>query len=815
MNRDNGAMNSTNSSINVSNDFPVGRGLLAEVSGVVQGHRDGHGFVVRDDGEADIFLPVNEMRAVLHKDHVKVSIVRQDRRGRPEGRVTEILARSDQPIIGRLLFESGIWIMAPEDKRFGQDVLIPKGGTGGAKTGQVVVVELTEPPALFGQPVGRVIEVLGEVDDPGMEIEIAVRKYSVPHIFSEACIAQARVLPDKVRPQDKKDRVDLTDVPLVTIDGEDARDFDDAVYCEPAKVGRAKGWRLLVAIADVSHYVENGSAIDIDAYDRATSVYFPRRVIPMLPEKLSNGLCSLNPDVERLCMVCDMLVTAKGDVHAYQFYPAVMFSHARFTYTEVAAILSNTKGPEAAKRKARVQDLLNLSDVYKALLSSRAVRGAVDFETTETQIVCDENGRIEKIIARTRNEAHRLIEEAMLAANVCSADYIFQSKHAGLFRVHEGPTPEKQETLRNYLKATGIPLTIGDDPKPGEFQAIALATKDRPDALQIHTMLLRSMSQAIYTPSNSGHFGLAYDAYTHFTSPIRRYPDLLVHRVIKAILTNGRYKLPTLPTPGEAQDKLAKRLASRVKAPTAKAEKTVAPTKEIMAWQAAGLHCSANERRADEASRDVEAWLKCKYMREYLGEEFDGVVSSVTSFGLFITLDAMFVEGLIHITELGGEYFKFDEARQELRGERTGIKYAIGTRVRVQVSKVDLDARKIDFRFVPKGDDLLARAMKDKGFSSGNERSGNEKSASYGAPRSDRSKASHSGNANSSGKSPKSAVAERKSKAKKSSKSASAVSKTGLSSLSGPGPMKKSSEKVAAKKENNAGAFKKKMKSRR
>ena len=795
-----------------STESSVGKGLLAEVSGIAQGHRDGHGFVVRDDGEADIFLPVNEMRGILHKDHVKVSIVRQDRRGRPEGRVTEILARSDQPIIGRLLQESGMWIMAPEDKRYGQDVLIPKGGTGGAKTGQVVVVALTEQPALYGQPVGRVVEVLGEVDDPGMEIEIAVRKYSVPHIFSDACLAQAKALPDKVRPQDKKDRVDLTDVPLVTIDGEDARDFDDAVYCEPAKVGRSKGWRLLVAIADVSNYVENGSAIDIDAYDRATSVYFPRRVIPMLPEKLSNGLCSLNPDVERLCMVCDMLVTAKGDVHAYQFYPAVMFSHARFTYTEVAAILSNTKGPEAAKRKARVQDLLNLSDVYKALLSSRAVRGAVDFETTETQIVCDENGRIEKIIARSRNEAHRLIEEAMLAANVCSADYIAQSKHAGLFRVHEGPTPEKIETLRNYLKATGLPQTIGDDPKPGEFQAIALATKDRPDALQIHTMLLRSMSQAIYTPSNSGHFGLAYDAYTHFTSPIRRYPDLLVHRVIKAILTNGKYKLPTLPTPGEAQDKLAKRLASRVKAPANKLEKTVAPTKEVTAWQAAGLHCSANERRADEASRDVEAWLKCKYMREYLGEEFDGVVSSVTSFGLFITLDAMYVEGLIHITELGGEYFKFDEARQELRGERTGIKYAIGTRVRVQVSKVDLDARKIDFRFVPKGDDLLARAMKDKGYG------GEKSSASYGAPRSDRSKTSHSGNANSSGKSPKSAVAERKSKAKKSSKSTSAVSKTGLSSLSGPGPMnsmKKSSEKVAAKKENNAGVFKKKSKSRR
>jgi ribonuclease R len=707
-----------NSSLNSSS-----KGLLAEVSGSVQGHRDGHGFVLRDDGEVDIYLAPNEMRAVLHKDHVKVSIVRQDKRGRPEGRVTEIIERPKQAIIGRLLHESGIWILAPEDKHYGQDVLIPKTAIGSAKAGQVVVVELTEPPALFGQPVGRVTEVLGEVDDPGMEIEIAVRKYSVPYVFSDTCIAQARALPDKVRAQDKKDRIDLTDVPLVTIDGEDARDFDDAVYCEPARIGKTRvdnGWRLLVAIADVSHYVENGSAIDIDAYDRATSVYFPRRVIPMLPEKLSNGLCSLNPEVERLCMVCDMLITAKGEVHAYQFYPAVMYSHARFTYNEVAAILSNTKGPEAAKRKARVHDLLNLSDVYKALLASRAQRGAVDFETTETQIVCDESGRIEKIFARTRNEAHRIIEEAMLAANVCSADFIAHSKHAGLFRVHEGPTPDKQEALRNYLKVTGIGHSISNDPKPGEFQAIAQATKDRPDALQIHSMLLRSMSQAIYTPTNSGHFGLAYDAYTHFTSPIRRYPDLLVHRVIKAILNSRKYKLPVLPTPGEAHEKLAKRLAARAtKFGSKVAEPTVKLTKsqheENQAWQAAGLHCSANERRADEASRDVEAWLKCKYMRQYLGEEFDGVVSSVTTFGLFVTLNAMYVEGLIHITELGGEYFKFDEARQELRGERTGIKYAIGTPVRVQVSKVDLDARKIDFRMLTEGDSLLNRAMKDKG----------------------------------------------------------------------------------------------------
>ncbi len=695
----------------------MGSGLLDEIEGVIQGHRDGHGFVVRDDGESDIYLPPNEMRAVLHKDRVKARIVRHDRKGRPEGRVLEIVERPQQPIIGRLLHESGVWLVAPEDKRYGQDVLIPKGATGTAKPGQVVVVELTEPPSLYGQPVGRVKEVLGEIDDPGMEIEIAVRKYGVPHEFSEACIALARTLPDKVRPQDKKQRVELTDIPLVTIDSEDARDFDDAVYCEPAKVGRGKGWRLLVAIADVSHYVETGSAIDIDAYDRATSVYFPRRVIPMLPEKLSNGLCSLNPEVDRMCMVCDMLIAATGEIAAYQFYPAVMWSHARLTYTEVAAILANTRGPEAQRRKDRVQDLLHLHDVFRALLKARQARGAVDFETTETQIICDENGRIEKIVPRTRNDAHRLIEEAMLAANVCSADFIQQSGHPGLYRVHEGPTPEKQEILRSYLKAMGVGLTISDDPQPAEFQRIAEATKDRPDAQQIHTMLLRSMQQAIYTPINSGHFGLAYDAYTHFTSPIRRYPDLLVHRVIKAILGGRHYELPVLPTPGEAHEKLARRLATRA-ATQHKPRKPQASGREIQAWEAAGLHCSANERRADEASRDVEAWLKCKYMREHLGEEYGGVVSAATTFGIFVTLDAMYVEGLVHITELGGEYFKFDEARQELRGERTGIRYAIGTRVRVQVSRVDLDGRKIDFRLVREGDELLVRAMRDKGLSS-------------------------------------------------------------------------------------------------
>jgi ribonuclease R len=686
---------------------------MNEVEGTVQGHRDGHGFLVRDDRQPDLYLSPQEMRAVLHRDRVKARIVRYDRKGRPEGRVVEIIERRKSPIIGRLLHESGIWLVAPEDKRYGQDIMVPKNAIANATAGQVVAIELTEPPSLYSQPMGRVTEVLGEIDDPGMEIEIAVRKYEVPHQFSAETLSQAAGLPDKIRPADRKDRIDLTDVPLVTIDGEDARDFDDAVYCEPIKTGRGKsafeGWRLVVAIADVSHYVKSGEPIDEDAYERATSVYFPRRVIPMLPEKLSNGLCSLNPNEDRLAMVCDMLITQAGEIQAYQFFPAVICSHARFTYTEVAAILGNTRGPEAARRKDLVPDLLNLHEVYRALLKERARRGAVDFETTETQIVCDENGRIEKIVPRTRTEAHKLIEEAMLAANVCSADFIASNKHPSLYRVHEGPTPEKKTLLQNYLKALGLGLSIGDDPKPGEYQAIAAATKDRVDAQQIHTMLLRSMQQAIYTGTNSGHFGLAYEAYTHFTSPIRRYPDLLVHRVIKALLHSKRYSLLTgaIETPAKAR-----------KGAGAEAEQ----------WEVTGAHCSANERRADEASRDVEAWLKCRFMREHLGEEYGGTVTAVTSFGLFVTLDALYVEGLIHITELGGEYYRFDEVRQELRGDRSGVRYTVGARVRVQVIRVDLDGRKIDFRMVKEGEDTVP-APRARGREKGGEKAV-EKSAS-------------------------------------------------------------------------------------
>ena len=675
--------------------------LLSEVDGVIAGHRDGHGFLQRDDRESDIYLSPQEMRAVMHRDRVRVRIVRYDRKGRPEGRVLEILERRKAPIIGRLLHEAGIWLVAPEDKRYGQDIMVPKNGLSNAAVGQVVAIELIEPPSLYSQPMGRVTEVLGEIDDPGMEIEIAVRKFEVPHRFSPDTLAQAGELPDKVRAADCKGRIDLRDIPLVTIDGEDARDFDDAVYSEPFKHGRGKaaveGWRLVVAIADVSHYVKPGEPIDADAYERATSVYFPRRVIPMLPEKLSNGLCSLNPDEDRLAMVCDMIVTASGEIEAYQFFPAVIRSHARFTYNEVAAILANTRGPEAAKRGELVPHLLNLNDVYRALLKERTRRGAIDFETTETQIVCDENGRIEKIVPRTRTEAHKLIEEAMLAANVCSADFIARAKHPALYRVHEGPTPEKRTLLQNYLKALGLGLSISDDPKPGEYQSIAAATAGRPDAQQIHMMLLRSMQQAIYTGANGGHFGLAYPAYTHFTSPIRRYPDLLVHRVIKALLTGKRYSL----------------IGGVTEAP-GKTRRSAGAEEEQ--WEVAGAHCSANERRADEASRDVEAWLKCRYMREHLGEEFGGTVSAATSFGLFVQLDGLYVEGLVHITELGAEYFRFDEVRQELRGERSGMRYGVGSRVRVQVSRVDLDGRKIDFRMVHEGEEdaLLARARRDK-----------------------------------------------------------------------------------------------------
>ncbi len=669
------------------------------ISGKVSSHREGYGFLIPDDGSEDLFLPEREMQKVLHGDRVMAKIVGTDRRGRLEGGIVEITERANTHVIGRLLHENGVWVVAPEDKRFSQDILLAA-APGKVKAGQVVSVELIEQPTRYAQAVGKIVEVLGEIDDPGMEIEIAVRKFGVPHIFSDAALKVAAKLPSEVLAKDLAERVDLRDVPLVTIDGEDARDFDDAVYCEPVKIGRSKGYRLIVAIADVSHYVKPNDALDHDALARSTSVYFPRRVIPMLPEKLSNGLCSLNPDVDRLTLVCDMVITKEGEIQAYQFYPAVIHSAARFTYTEVAAILGNTKGPEAAKRQALVPHLSHLYEVFQALLKARQLRGAIDFETTETYIVCNAAGKIEKIIPRTRNDAHKLIEECMLAANVCAANLLETYKHHGTYRIHAGPTKEKLTQVRNFLKQVGLFLGGGDAPKASDYAALLEKVKGRPDAALLQTMLLRSMQQAVYSPDNIGHFGLSYEAYAHFTSPIRRYPDLLTHRAIKAILQGKTYEPKGIDTT-LLNTTISNAARKQLQADKAAGKQKV--EKDPGIWDMLGTHCSANERRADEASRDVEAWLKCYYIKNKLGEEFIGTISGVTQFGIFVQLDDIYIEGLVHITELGTDYFQYDEARHELRGERTGKRYQLMDKVKVQVSRVDLDARKIDLSIVQPG----------------------------------------------------------------------------------------------------------------
>ena len=671
------------------------------IAGQVQGHRDGFGFLIRDDGGPDLALTEQEMSKVLHGDRVLARIGGQDRRGRTLGEIVEVTEHRTNQLVGRFLNERGVNIVVPEDQRIRHDILVPPAATAGAEHGQVVVVEIVQQPASYVQAMGRVLEVLGEVDDPGMEIEIAVRKFAVPHVFPDAALEQAEALPDDVTSRDLRARIDLRDVPLVTIDGEDARDFDDAVYCEPMK-GRKKGWRLIVAIADVSHYVRPGDALDAEAQNRSTSVYFPRRVIPMLPEKLSNGLCSLNPEVDRLVLVCDCVISAKGSVDAYQFYPAVIHSHARLTYNEVWEALS-VPGSKAGERLAHVlPQLTHLHGLYETLVEARGTRGAIEFETTETYIVCDPNGRIDKIVPRVRNDAHRLIEECMLAANTCAADFLARNKQASLYRVHEGPTPERLETLRTLLKSLGLALEGGDDPEPADYSRLLKQIQTRPDAQLLQTVLLRSMQQAVYTPHNAGHFGLAYPAYTHFTSPIRRYPDLLVHRAIKSVLAGKPYVPQLLATPDAALASRSARSLNRGVAALAAAGKADAKAgKESGAtptWEKLGLLCSANERRADEASRDVEAWLKSYFMRSRVGEAFSGTVSSVVPFGIFVVLDDLFVEGLVHVSELGSEYFLFNEALHELRGERTGLRFRLGDRVNVQVARVDLEARRIEFK---------------------------------------------------------------------------------------------------------------------
>ncbi|RPH46148.1 MAG: ribonuclease R [Burkholderiales bacterium] len=684
------------------------------VAGRITGHRDGFGFLVPDAGGPDLFLPPREMQKAMHGDRALVKRTGLDNRGKPEGAIVEITERAHRQLVGRVVIERGVTVVVPEDQRIKHDILIAPGDAGRAQPGQVVTVEIVQPPNGHSPPMGRVVEVLGAIDDPGMEIEIAVRKFDVPHQFSEEALALAAKLPAQVRPADYKRRIDLRDVPLVTIDGEDARDFDDAVYCEPLETSgrRAGGWRLLVAIADVAHYVEDGSALDTDALQRSTSVYFPRRVIPMLPEKLSNGLCSLNPAVDRLVLVADMVITARGQVKAYQFYEAVMHSAARLTYDEVWAVLSGRDPAAARARAPLVPHLQNLYDLYRALVKARGVRGAMDFETTETKIVCDIAGRIERIVPRTRNDAHKLIEECMLAANTCAADFVSRSRHPALYRIHEGPTPERLSLLREFLQGVGLSLGGGDDPTPADYAVLAQQIAPRDDAALLQTMLLRSMQQAIYSPYNVGHFGLSYEAYAHFTSPIRRYPDLLTHRVIKSLLQSRRYAPPvpsaeaiaSTPPPrgrrGGPPKPSAKATARAEDRAEARTRMSVAQREELDRWQTLGLMCSANERRADDASRDVEAWLKCQYMRERVGEQFRGRVTGVATFGLFVTLNELFVEGMVHVSELGSEYFQYIEAAHELRGERTGKRFRLTDEIDVQVSRVDLEARRIEFRMV-------------------------------------------------------------------------------------------------------------------
>jgi len=617
---------------------------IALVAGRVEGHSDGHGFLIPDQPGNSIFLPAAEMRQLMHGDRAAVRVGGRDFRGRAIGEVVEVLERANRRIVGRLHAEHGVLFLVPEDRRIAHDILVPPAEAGRAKAGQVVTVDLVAQPSPHAQPIGRVAEVLGHYTDSGIEIEIAVRKFDLPHEFSKKAVAQARALPDGV--ESIEGRKDLRGLEFVTIDGETAKDFDDAVLAK--REGR--GWRLWVAIADVSHYVRPGDALDRDARERGTSVYFPRRVIPMLPEKLSNGLCSLNPDVDRLAMVCEMAITPQGEVARYEFYAGVIRSQARLTYTEVWNRLSGAKAPE---------NLAVLYELFHALAAERSRRGAIDFDTLETRMLFDARGKIERIVAEPRNDAHRIIEECMLAANVCAGNFLAGRKQPVLYRVHDVPAADKVAALREFLAELGLQLPGGEIPRPKDYARLLERIRKRPDFGLLQTILLRSLKQAMYSPSNVGHFGLAFEAYVHFTSPIRRYPDLLVHRAIKSALSGKTYV---------EHD-----------------------------WEALGLHCSETERRADDASRDVENWLKCYYMRDHVGGTFSGRITGVVPFGLFVTLDDYFVDGLVHISELGRDYFTFDAPRHQLLGERTGKRYRLADRMTVKLVRVDLETRKIDF----------------------------------------------------------------------------------------------------------------------
>jgi len=628
------------------------------IRGRIEGHPDGFGFLVPEGSGPDLFLPEKEMAKVLHGDTAIARQVGVDRRGRPEGKIVEVTARANRRVVGRAHEEHGVWFVVAENRRISQDILLvpPEKKSLKPKAGQVVEVEIVEQPSKHSQPIGRVVAILGNYADPGMEIEIALRKHDLPFVWERKVKDQVRRLPDEVRKSDRKGREDLTALPLVTIDGETAKDFDDAVWCEK----QGKGFRLIVAIADVSHYVKPDSPLDLAARERGNSVYFPRRVIPMLPEKLSNGLCSLNPEVDRLAMVCDMDIAASGAIKHYRFYPAVIRSHARLTYSEVAAAFYEGDAATQARLAPLMPRLTALDALYRVLAKARAKRGAIDFETVETRMIFDERGKIARIEPYERNDAHRIIEECMLAANVCASEFLRSREHPALYRIHEGPTAERLAKLRDFLGTFGLELSGGDTPEAKDYAKLIDKIKGRPDRQLLQTVMLRSLKQAIYSPDNVGHFGLAYESYTHFTSPIRRYPDLLVHRAIRAALAGERYTL------GD--------------------------------WSDIGLHCSATERRADEATRDVEAWLKCYYMQDRIGETFAGSISSVVPFGIFVALDDVFVEGLVHVSDLGQDYFHFDEAAHAMVGERTGRRFRLADRIRVQLVRVDLEQNHIDFR---------------------------------------------------------------------------------------------------------------------
>ena len=646
----------------------------------VEGHPDGFGFArpetsIGRDKSADIFLDNRQMEKALHGDRVLVRVTGKDRRGRPEGSIVEVTERANTEVVGRVFDEHGVRYVVPEDRRLHTRIVIapepvpadkrprkPKAAEAAVQPGQVVVAEILEQPGKRTLPVGRIKEVLGNYADPGMEIEIALRKHDLPFEFPKAVIDEAAKLPaEVVVDKDLGKREDLRDIPLVTIDGETAKDFDDAVFAEALPKG--KGWRMVVAIADVSHYVRPGSPLDIEATARGNSVYFPRRVIPMLPEKLSNGLCSLNPDVDRLAMVCDAQINVNGEVTQYRFYPAVFRSRARLTYNQVWGWLSGELTPATPVHQAVQPQLQTLYALFKALHAAREKRGAIDFDTVETQMQFNDKGKIEAIVPVIRNDAHRLIEECMLAANVCAADFLEKRKQPGLFRIHGTPSPEKLQGLRDFMKEFGLGLEGGDSPTGKDYGKLLDQIRERPDFSLLQTILLRSMQQAIYSPDNIGHFGLSYEYYTHFTSPIRRYPDLLVHRAIKNALKFEKVKLPA----------------------------------DEGAWEEIGLHCSATERRADDATRDVEAWLKCYYMQDRVGEVFDGTISGVTAFGAFVTLDQVYVEGLVHISELGSDYFHYDPIRHCLLGERSKQQYRVGDRLRVKLVRADLESNRIDF----------------------------------------------------------------------------------------------------------------------